>query len=46
MFSLLYRQNAFTAHLISPAVGTNFAMFLVDMKANGTAIAPDKTVER
>jgi (S)-ureidoglycine aminohydrolase len=35
-----------TAHLISPAVGANFAMYLANMGANSSAAAPAEGVER
>lgn len=38
--------NATTAHIISPAVGANFAMLLVDMKAQARADRPPEGHER
>lgn len=40
------RKNALTAHLISPVVGANFAMLLVNMKAGSVGEAPGKGIER
>ena len=40
------RGDSMTAHLISPAIGANFAMYLVNMRPNGTGQSPFKTVER
>lgn len=40
------RKNADTAHLISAAVGANFAMYLATMHANSTAGQPASDVER
>ncbi|KAK9819200.1 hypothetical protein WJX74_002602 [Apatococcus lobatus] len=41
-------SGSLVAHLISPAAprGTNFAMYLVNMQANGTATQPQKGIER
>ena len=43
---ILRRTNCQTAHLVSRAKGANFAMYLSDMKANGSASAPGSGVER
>lgn len=40
------RKNALTAHLISPTVGANFAMYLVTMKSNSTGVPPAPGIER
>ena len=40
------RKNAETAHLISAAVGANFAMYLATMHANSSAGQPASNVER
>lgn len=40
------RPGSITAHLISPSVGANFAMFMVEMRDNGTGLAPAPGVER
>ncbi|KAH7619350.1 putative (S)-ureidoglycine aminohydrolase [Nannochloris sp. 'desiccata'] len=42
----LWKDGAATAHLISPAVGANFAMFLAKMGPNSTALAPAPGIER
>ncbi|KAK9790343.1 hypothetical protein WJX73_006610 [Symbiochloris irregularis] len=39
-------KNALTAHLISPATGSKFSMYLVDMKASSAAGTPPAGVER
>jgi len=38
--------NATTAHIISPAVGANFAMLLADMKAHSRGERPPEGHER
>ncbi len=40
------KDGATTAHLISPAVGANFAMFLAKMGPNSTALSPAPGIER
>lgn len=40
------RQNAVTAHIISPAVGANFAMYMAKMSAGGSAAPAAPNVER
>lgn len=41
------RKNALTAHLISPASGATFSMYLANLKADAEAApAPSETVER
>ena len=41
------RENTVTAHLISPVVGSNFAMYLANMKPHSTALPLSKTsIER
>lgn len=40
------REQSTTAHVISPAVGANFVMYLVNMLPNGTGLSPLKTIER
>jgi len=45
--SLFCRKNALTAHLISPASGASFSMFMAHMKAGAEAApAPAGSVER
>eukprot|EP00884_Botryococcus_braunii_P015554 jgi/Botrbrau1/2682/Bobra.0203s0026.1 len=39
-------KNASTAHLISKAVGANFAMYLADLREESVAVAPAADVER
>lgn len=41
-----HRQNALTAHTISPVVGANFAMYMVNMRANASSTAPAPGIER
>ncbi len=40
------RQNSLTAHLITPAKGAHFTMYLVQMKEGGKAAQLAPTVER
>ena len=40
------RQSALTAHLISPAVGASFAMYMADMKSGASSGLPPPGVER
>lgn len=42
----LCRQNSLTAHLITPAKGAHFTMYLVQMKEGGKAAQLAPTVER
>ncbi|KAG2500763.1 hypothetical protein HYH03_001525 [Edaphochlamys debaryana] len=39
-------KKALTAHIVSPARGANFAMYLVDVKEDGSAEPPKAGVER
>ena len=43
---LTCRLNSSTAHIISPAVGANFAMYMAKMNVGGKASSPTKGVER
>lgn len=40
------RNNAVTAHLITPVIGARFSMYLVNMDANATSKPPSSEVER
>lgn len=41
-----FRMNATTAHIISPALGSNFAMYMAKMEAHGSGKNPGAGVER
>ena len=42
----LLRVNALIAHIITPAIGAHFSMYLADMAANASASQPEAGVER
>ncbi len=46
LISAEHRENALTAHLVSRAKGANFAMYLVNMQASGSASGPAPGIER